>query len=90
MKIYKLDPSTGRIVDSLSTPGGFPKGLAWDGSHLWLVDMVSGLYRIEPKTGKIVAFYELLPGARAEGLAWDGSHLWLADSEQDKIYKISF
>jgi len=90
LKIYKLDPSTGRIVDSLSTPGGFPKGLAWDGSHLWLVDMVSGLYRIEPKTGKIVAFYELLPGARAEGLAWDGSHLWLADSEQDKIYKISF
>ena len=88
-EIYKIDPSDGHVVDSFSSPGEFPKGLAWDGSYLWNIDMVDGLYMIDPETGRVAASYNFTPGPRAEGLAFDGRHLWAADSEEDKIYKIS-
>jgi PKD repeat protein len=90
-QLYQVDPSDGSIVKSIPAPGDFPRGLAWDGSRLWNVDIIEGLYRLDPRSGTATAFYELpfeVTTSRLEGMVWGGSYLWIADSMGDKIYKI--
>ena len=89
-KIYKIDPSDGRVIKSFAAPDRYPEGLAWDGTYLWLADSYYGkekIYKIDPSDGKVIASFAA-PSRFLEGLAWDGSYLWLADSNEEKIYKI--
>ena len=38
-KIYKVNPSNGAVLDDFSSPATqYPTGLAFDGTHLWVVD----------------------------------------------------
>ena len=90
-QLYQIDPDDGSIVKSIPSPGDFPRGLAWDGSRLWNIDIIEGLYRLDPRSGGTTAFYELpfeVTTSRLEGMVWGGSYLWVADSMGDKIYKI--
>ncbi len=34
--IFKLDPTTGTVLDSFEAPGTKPRGAAWDGQYLWV------------------------------------------------------
>jgi len=36
--LYRDDPKTGEVLDMVPSPGPYPAGLAWDGSHLWCAD----------------------------------------------------
>ncbi len=45
--IYRMDPREEVVLDSFSSPGPYPTGLAWDGAHLWNVDYETRtLYRL--------------------------------------------
>jgi DNA-binding beta-propeller fold protein YncE len=88
LRIYKLDPDDGRVIDSFAAPGFMPEGLAWDGSALWNADAGEGkIYKIDPVTGQVLASFEA-PGVDPSGLTWDGSHFWCTDIEGTRIYKL--
>ncbi len=86
--IYKLDPSTGLVVDWFPSPDRGSIGLAWDGEYLWNADCYSPtIYKLDPETGAVVDSFPS-PGTGPMGLAWDGEYLWNADRNTDIIYKI--
>lgn len=99
--IYKLDPDDGSVVDSFSSPGNDPEGLAWDGQYLWHVDggnaydlgddAVLYIYKIDPSNGNTVYSFEAPgPGINAEDLTWDGSYLWYVDGgDEEEIHGTS-
>jgi len=87
--LYRIDPITGKVVQTLSAPGLYPLGLTWDGSHLWVIDAEAKMiFRVNPKSGvaeKIIESYSVSP----QGIAWDGKYLWLVDGKRDLILKVN-
>lgn len=69
------------VTGSFSTGGQAPKGLAWDGSHLWVSDLVGGSNVIRRMTveGDAVDSFSS-PCGDPLGMAWDGEHLWVLDA----------
>jgi hypothetical protein len=87
-KIYKVDPSNGQAVYSFSVdiefsynPTHDPRGLAWDGEHIWASYQDTGLIKKHDiNTGEILVEF-LSPFVsplrrHPDGLAWDGQYLW--------------
>jgi glutamine cyclotransferase len=80
----------GTPVRRFASPGDYPEGLAWDGTHLWSNNFSDGvLYRVDPHDGHAVASYSGngLP-TKPEGLAWDGEFLWTCDWVTGVISKV--
>jgi len=72
-----------------ASPDIYPRGLAWDGTNLWLsVGDAKKIYRLNPTTGEVISSFGS-PDAIPRGLAWDGTNLWLAGDYADKIYKLN-
>jgi hypothetical protein len=87
-KIYKLDQNDHTIIDSFSSPGGFPTGLAWDGEYLWNADWETDrIYKLNSSNGNIVNSY-YSPASFPYGLTWDGEYLWHTDMGTEKLYKL--
>ncbi len=83
--IYKLDPSSGRVVHSFYFKPSFnPRALASDGTYPRIGDS-NKIYKVNPDTEEILDSFEALSYA---GLEHDGSHLWGWDLYRD-IYKIN-
>jgi transglutaminase-like putative cysteine protease len=81
--------NVGDILKVIETPGPCPKGLAFDGKNLWLVDAFTDkIYAIEPETGNVIRSFET-PGYEPEGLAWDGECLWHTDSAENLLYRLN-
>jgi len=85
--IYKLDPSTGKVLLSFATPGLEPKGLACDGKHLWLSEnRTAKIYKFDLSNKSLNTPISAIDapviklGRRGRspisGLAWDGQYLW--------------
>ncbi len=69
---------TGQIISRFDTPGNYPSGLTWDGSHLWVTDFQTDkIYQLD-KTGKVLRSIES-PAYWPTGLAFDGKYLWNSD-----------
>jgi len=80
--------NVGDILKVIETPGPCPKGLTFDGKHLWLADAFTDkIYAIEPETGIVIRSFET-PGYEPEGLAWDGECLWHTDSAENLLYRL--
>lgn len=49
LKIYKIKPSSFKIVDTVDAPGGYyPNGLAFDGKYLWVANNdTDSLYQLD-------------------------------------------
>lgn len=86
LKLFRLDPQSGLIRESLALKADFPTGLAWDGTSFWLLDSSELLiYKLDRK-GKVKGQIQA-PGSFPQGLAWDGESLWVADFE-GQLYKV--
>jgi hypothetical protein len=94
-KIYALEPQTvtsvsegHEVVTSVESTGFLAlysaRGIAWDGTYLWLTDVSSGqLLKMTPD-GETLGTY-LSPAISPLGLTWDGAAFWIFDSEKDEI-----
>ncbi len=81
LKLYGLDPRTGKEKKVIDAPGPWPTGLAFDGKLLWVADQKRGrLFGIDTRK-KLVA-REIPSPANSQGLAFDGEHLWVADGKR--------
>jgi len=76
---YQLDDVTGRLVRTIRTPGtgiffpGCGTGIAAGAGAVWVTHNCRGIYRIDPRTGRVAASLRLSAGggiAVADGLVW--------------------
>jgi len=91
-KIFKIDPSNGRVLFSFTPPRQSILGIAWAGNYLYGVD-IDGMtiYKMNPSNGSVVDStrwqipYPL-------GLKYDGSYFWNVSSAipygNQRIYKV--
>jgi hypothetical protein len=94
-KIYKVDPSNGQAVYSFSvdiefsySPTGDPRGLAWDGEHIWAGYQDAGLIKKHDiNTGEILVEFISPSRGHQQGLAWDGQYLWCTGDNY--LYRIN-
>ena len=85
------------LVDTFPTPDNGPRGLTFDGTHLWITNSGDGspastngakIYKLNPDNGAVLAVFEP-PSSHPCGLAWDGTYLWLSDFSAEMIYKLA-
>jgi hypothetical protein len=59
--LYRIDPSTGSVVESHPSEGTDPAGVVWDGTHLWYCDNGEGgidfLYKVSLSGGGTPEIY---------------------------------
>ena len=83
-----IDPTNGKIIRTLPSPGYWPAGLAWDGQYLWNLDSHQNkIFKVDPANGAIL-FSMDAPGKGPEGLTWDGATLWLSDARGKKLMRL--
>jgi hypothetical protein len=76
--IYKVNPSNGSVVSAFQSPAqGYPTGLAFDGTHLWVVDMEDDntVFKVATSDGSVLGSFVIPMGSndRVYGLAFDSS-----------------
>lgn len=87
-RIYRLEPQTGRVVDSLLCPG-VVSGLTWDGASLWVGIMDEGWLRcINPATRDFDRTVEVEEAGRLAGMAWDGDVLWTVSQRRGRLLAV--
>jgi DNA-binding beta-propeller fold protein YncE len=75
---YEVDQVTGRIVRTIPTPGTFPdgcrSGIAAGAGAVWVTHGCRGIYRIDPRSGRVTASLRVPDVgdaiAVADGLVW--------------------
>ena len=90
--IYKIHPTDGLIIDSISSLGITLTGLAWDETTQTLLctEADSGsIYRINPDDGSVKHVFSTIDFSNLQGVAHDGSWaIFYLDKQQGKIVKI--
>lgn len=85
---YKIDTTTGKILQAQELPFSRPMGVVFDGKYFWTVD---------EETKKLVSFnandgtaiVELSsPAPGSKGLAFDGKYFWVANHLRNEIYMV--
>jgi DNA-binding beta-propeller fold protein YncE len=79
---YQVDEATGKIVRTISTPGtygGCPcaSGIAAGAGAVWVTHGCRGIYRIDPRSGRVTGSLRA-PGA-IDAIAAAGGLLWVTD-----------
>jgi hypothetical protein len=75
---------------TIPAPASTPRGVAWDGTYLWIVagsDSTPEIYQIDPADGAVQQSFPAPAGAH-RGLVWDGSHLWYSSHATARIYRL--
>ena len=90
-KVLRLDPQNGKVLRSIPAPGPQPRGLAWDGTRLWINDFSRRqIFALDPVSGKVLRqFAAPDPVSGCMGLAWDGEHLHALGWATHRLYKLS-
>ena len=67
--------------------GDFPRGVAFDGSNLWVTNQTSNnVSKINPVTGTKV---DIPTGLGPIGVAFDGTNIWVVNSGSESVAKIN-
>src|SRR5258708_24891090 len=75
-RIRKIDPETGRVLDTIPSPGGGgDSGLAWAEGTLWVGQYRDRkIHQIDPETGAILRTIEC--SRFVTGVTWVDGELW--------------
>ena len=85
LDLWFINPSTSAVLSSMPLPGITGGYLAYDGSHLWVINISSTtVYKIDLNTGQVIGSCDV-PGV--QGLTFDGAYLWnlLNTSAQQRL-----
>jgi DNA-binding beta-propeller fold protein YncE len=84
---YQVDEATGRIVRTIRTPGTFPdgcrSGIAAGVGAVWVTHGCRGIYRIDPRSGRVTA--SLPVPEVGDAIAVAGGLVWVADYHGDLL-----
>ena len=71
-----------------ASPDAVLRGVAWDGSYLWLSDSKHRqITQVDPADGSVIRSFPS-PGTDPRGLTWDGSSLWIVDAADNVIHQV--
>jgi glutamine cyclotransferase len=75
-RIQKIDPTTGRVLSTIPSPGGGrDSGLAWAEGTLWVGQYRDRkIHQIDPQTGKVLRSIE--SNRFVTGVTWVDGELW--------------
>lgn len=78
------------IVKSFPSPTSAPRGLEYDGTHLYVAQASSEdyIYEIDPETGTVVDTYSWTLSGFPIGLAWDGVNFYVSDDTSQLVYVV--
>lgn len=83
----QVDEATGRIVRTIRTPGTFPdgcrSGIAAGAGAVWVSYGCRGVYRINPRSGRVTASLRV-PGA-GDAIAVAGGLVWVTSYDGDLL-----
>ena len=80
-KLVRVDPSTGQISHTMSSPTDLgPSDLDFDGTNLWLSSGTGTAYVIDPATGGIKRHFDVGQSIRRDnGIAVRVGEVWVGD-----------
>lgn len=88
--IYQLGPVNGAVLNSYQPSFSHLRGMAWDGTYLWVSDWsttVGRIYKLNPNDGAVIDSFLVPYGEVSEGIAWANGFLWV--SGDTRIYKVN-
>jgi outer membrane protein assembly factor BamB len=80
--LYKVNPTTGTVLRTLTGPVNGSDGLAFANGYLWTISRVASqvqVFRVDTLTGAAMDSMRDPTGGWAGGAVWDGAALWFAD-----------
>jgi YVTN family beta-propeller protein len=84
--VYRIDPNTNKVVATIELDG-LSKGIAADGTSVWLTDFGNGkVWRIDAATNKIVATVKV--GEAPTAVAVGHGSVWVANSTKGNLSRI--
>lgn len=87
--VYVMDPQTGKVETSYTTPGPSPRDVGFDGRYLLLVDdKEDRIYKLNPDDGTTIASFDA-PEKNSQGVCFDGKYIWISDRIRDEIYMVT-
>lgn len=84
-KLNAFDPSSGKMQRSMDVAAH--AGTAFDGRHLFQI-AENRIYKIDPKTGEVLATIPAPGDGGDSGLAWAEGTLWVGQYRARKIHQI--
>ncbi|MBN1504243.1 MAG: transglutaminase [Candidatus Eisenbacteria bacterium] len=79
---------TGKVIQELSSASEYPRGLTWDGTHLWVCDWWEAkAHKLDPKDGSAVASVDL-PCPRPDDIAYADGTIFVCDATQPLLYRM--
>ena len=87
--VVRIDPSTGSVDRRvrLQPAGSEPEGLAWDGTHLWVVDQAGGRVVELDRSGTTVASYRT--GDEPRLVAAGDTGVWVANYGGTSVSRVA-
>jgi hypothetical protein len=87
--LYMIDPTqpAGTVTTLTSSLGGYPQGIAFDGSRIWTANNLHGdvsIVSLNP-----IAVTTVTAGLQLAGILFDGSYIWVTDYNQNKLLKLN-
>src|SRR5689334_10743545 len=73
------------VVAHFDVPGSSPRGLTWDGTHLWMVDNLKTVYQLDT-SGNVLSSFKI--AFSPSGMCWDGQALWIGDDTGSRQVKL--
>ena len=69
------------VVHSIPAPGPESRGLAWDGTSLWVADAeLDSVFQVNPADGRVLHSFYYYLDASYGGMTWgEDGNLWLSD-----------
>ena len=84
--VYRFT-TQGSTISSFPAPN--PSGIAWDGSHLWIISRSSGgTVRQYTAAGSVMGSFSVAAITNGYDMAWDGKYLWCANRPSTGPYYI--
>jgi outer membrane protein assembly factor BamB len=80
--LYKVNPTTGAVLRTVTGPVNGSDGLAFANGYLWTVSRVASqvqVFRVDTLTGAAVDSMPDPTAGWAGGVVWDGAALWFSD-----------
>ena len=77
---------TATVVVGDPTNGAHPRGVAFDGTNIWVANNGPNLSKIDPDTNAVLANVSV--GGGGYGVAFDGEHIWVAAVQVGGVSKI--
>ncbi len=93
--IHQIDTTNGAILQTFSTLGEQPMGVAFDGQYVWCAEDTGfgatrqEIYQYDPNGGTYTGTFIKNPDNSPRDMAWDGQYLWLVGYNNRLLYQIS-